>query len=185
MSRASSNASSSSSPGTSGPSLTAHLYRSMPACRQPGCSSRPGRRGSSGVTIAGHRLRREEPEGVEVRAAQLVRLDDRVGAGLAEPQRRRRADARTGGTPSPTRAVRSSRSSRPVPRWPGGSARRPSSSSAAVGAEGRGIHRDRPGGQRPGGTSATGRAARPRHPRVRRPRPGASGAAPRACTSSR
>ena len=39
------------------------------------------------VAVAGHRLGCEEAEGVEVRAAQVVRLDHRVGRLLPEPQR--------------------------------------------------------------------------------------------------
>ena len=53
--------------------------------------------------------RREEPEGVEVGAADRVRLDDRVGARLAEAERDRVPGAGRRGRPSPTRAGRSIR----------------------------------------------------------------------------
>ena len=62
--------------------------------------------------IAGPRRAREEPECVEVRAAQRHRFDDGVGAVRPEPEGHIVAQLSRRGTPSPTRAARSSRSAR-------------------------------------------------------------------------
>ena len=57
------------------------------ACRHPGCSYAGRSSGPGESVLSGRALGREEPERVEVRAGDPVRLHDRVGARRAQPQR--------------------------------------------------------------------------------------------------
>ena len=127
------------------------------------------------------RRRGEEPVGVEVRAADPVRLDHRVGAVAARGAAASRAGSRPAGAPSPTRAARSTPAAAPAPPWP--RAARGSPRPAAAGRRGTPPPRSRAAPARAPRTPSTRRAPPP--PRAPRRTRGASAAAARGAGSSR